>query len=49
MGLMLLLIIVPGIFLNRWLTAKEKRRKQRGFEVMLTKNSETKESEQERD
>ena len=30
---MIVLIIVPGILINRWLTAKEKQRKQRGFEV----------------
>jgi len=30
---MLLLVIIPGILINRWLTAKEKERKRRGFEV----------------
>jgi len=35
MGFMLILIIVPGILINRWLSAKENERKRRGFEVKL--------------
>ena len=34
MSFMVLLVIVPGILLNIWMTQKEKaRRRQRGFEV----------------
>jgi hypothetical protein len=36
MGLMIILVIIPGIFINRWLTAKSKKRNQRGFEVIIT-------------
>ena len=36
MAIMLILVIIPGILVNRWLTAKEKERQQRGFEVKLT-------------
>ena len=40
MGFMLILLIVPGILINRWLTAKEKERKRRGFEVKLNAGEE---------
>jgi hypothetical protein len=33
MILMIIVVVVPGILVNRWLSAKEKQRKQRGFEV----------------
>jgi hypothetical protein len=33
--LMLLLVIVPGVFINVWLTRREQAKKQRGFEVKL--------------
>lgn len=35
MAWMIILVIIPGILVNRWLTAKEKKRRQRGFEVKL--------------
>ena len=34
--LSLLLIVFPGIMINRWLTAKEQAKKRRGFEVKQT-------------
>ena len=40
MAWMLILVIVPGILINRWLTAKENKRKQRGFEVKLNTGDE---------
>jgi hypothetical protein len=36
MILAIILIVIPGILVNRWLTAKERAKKQRGFEVKLT-------------
>ena len=38
--LTLLLIVFPGIMVNRWLTAKEKVKKQRGFEVKTSNGHE---------
>ena len=35
MALMIILVIIPGILINRWLTAKEKAKQRRGFEVKL--------------
>jgi hypothetical protein len=53
MGVMILLVIIPGIFINRWLTAKEKLKDRQGFEVKLTTDSDVvmkeKRSEQESD
>ena len=40
MAWMLILVIIPGILINRWLTAKEKERKRRGFEVKLNTGEE---------
>ena len=34
MVLMLILVVLPGILINIWLTRKEKAKKQRGFEVI---------------
>ena len=35
MAIMILLVVIPGIIVNRWLTAKERERKRRGFEVKM--------------
>jgi hypothetical protein len=35
MVLMLVIVIVPGILINIWLTRRERARRQRGFEVIM--------------
>jgi hypothetical protein len=40
MGVMLILVVVPGVLLNIWLTRRERKRQLPGFEVKLTAGDE---------